>query len=55
MFCLLDKLKVVGNNELKMKKLMPNQQGFIPLLILVLLVVGAVIVIAYLRVQQASK
>lgn len=38
-----------------MKTLKHNQNGFIPLMILMLLVIGAVVVIAYLRVHNAGK
>jgi len=43
------------NNKHNMKKLMHAQQGFIPLLFMILLIVAAVIVVAYLRVQHAHK
>lgn len=38
-----------------MKKLWHNEQGFIPLLLMLLAIVVAVIIFAYLRVAQASK
>jgi hypothetical protein len=38
-----------------MKKLMHNQQGFIPLLLTILGLVVAVIVLAYLRVAHTGK
>jgi predicted transporter len=37
-----------------MKKLVPNQEGFIPMLLAILFVVGAIIVLAYLRVSSAQ-
>jgi len=37
-----------------MKKLVSNQDGFIPMLLAILFVVGAIIVIAYLRVSGAQ-
>jgi hypothetical protein len=37
-----------------MKKLMPNQEGFIPMLIAILLIVAGIIVFAYLRVSSAQ-
>lgn len=36
-----------------MKKLVPNQEGFIPMLLAILFVVGTIIVFAYLRVSNA--
>jgi hypothetical protein len=39
----------------KMKKLMHNQAGFIPMLLTILGLVVAVIVLAYLRVSHASR
>lgn len=51
----LYKLYGVRNNEFNMKRLRRSQQGFIPLLLMVLLIVGALIVVAYLRVSRASN
>jgi len=38
-----------------MKKLMHNEQGFIPLLLTILGIVIAVIIFAYLKVAHAGK
>jgi|GEM_PF-6921301 hypothetical protein len=38
-----------------MKKLMPAEHGFIPLLLLILAIVVAVIVVAYLRVHKLQQ
>lgn len=37
-----------------MKKLTPNQEGFIPLLLTILAIVVAIVVIAYIRVAGAQ-
>jgi len=37
----------VRNNDRKMKKLMPNQQGFIPLMITIVLIIAIVIYLCY--------
>jgi hypothetical protein len=40
---------------LKMKSKIPNEAGFIPLLVAILLVVAAIIYMVYTRVLQAQK
>lgn len=42
------------DNTVKMKSLKHNQEGLIPLLLLILAIVVAVIIIAYMRVQNAQ-
>lgn len=38
-----------------MKKLTPNQQGFIPLMITILIIVAVIIYLAYTRVLHAQN
>ncbi len=38
-----------------MKKLMSNEQGFIPMIIALFLVLIAIIIFAYLHVQKVNK
>lgn len=38
-----------------MSRLSNNQKGFIPLLIVILIIVAAIIYLAYIRVHHASK
>ncbi len=51
----LNKILILRNNGVSMQKLKHNQQGLIPLLISILTVVGAIIVLAFLKVLHAQS
>jgi len=44
-----------GYNKINMKKLKPNQDGFIPMMLTLLAILLTVIVLVYLRVLKAHK
>ncbi len=44
----------LGDNVVKMKKLMPNQEGFIPMMICIVLIIAAIVYLCYHVVAKAQ-